>query len=115
MNQSEVVSFINKSFAYKPNWTITAFIDGNDVSVRFHMEVPDSRPANRGQQLSVNICQLMPVSNAMNPWSKEEVVAWLSGQIRFLELHEMSEWIMVDGKTFSDPHADGDPYKGKPT
>lgn len=101
LNYEQVKAIVSR-VTYRPGWTFTMHgalpvpssphmtIDGPIVDARDH-----SQTTRVGWRVAV----------PMNFRSETEVMDWIAYCVQRVEIHESREFLMLDGKTWDDPHA----------
>lgn len=87
--------------SYRPGWTVTAWqhrFEGVWVTIAARVE--DSYHPGEHVDLGIH-SPLPPMRDA------GAVHDWLAWRLGIIELHEMREWLRVDGVPVFDPHVDG--------
>jgi hypothetical protein len=83
-----------KKITYKPGYEFTA--DNYGGTILITVTTPYLKNANGGNDVFISIrheyCHSMPLSIAVR------------NLVRELELHEVDEWLKVDGKRIREPH-----------
>lgn len=86
---------------YKPGWTFQVYDgrwEGPHMVIR--TEVPDAYDPGKAVTLDVH-SMLPPMRDGL------AVVEWLAWRCARIEVHEMREFLRIDGELPFDPHADG--------
>ncbi len=83
---------------YKPGWELTLTGDEN-LSLCITAFMEDAY--NPGDRILVDIHSLLPPF-----YTEAEVLRWLRWRIREIEVHEVDEFLRLDGKAVFDPHRD---------
>ncbi len=93
-----------EDFRYKPGWLINTTKTGSlciTVSTQDAYHPENARDVLDIQWLPEELKQL-PDDHA--GWTADQFLDWVRDRIRMVELHEMDEWIVYNGKHPFDPH-----------
>jgi len=89
--------------SYKPGWSFSLWEsrwEGICMGIRF--QATDSYASSPGVGVTINVKTFVP------PCPNEQYfLAFLAYRLSRIELHEMREFLKVDGKCLDDPHAEG--------
>ena len=92
-------------FSYKPGWTFQVADHPREGQLlRIEAQVPDSYTAGKTITLGIN-SWLPPLSGPSALWR------YLRWRITRIEIHELCEFLKVDGCVLDDPHAEEDPWE----
>jgi hypothetical protein len=86
---------------YRPGWSFEVYegrFEGPHIVIR--ATVPDS--TRLGQAVTLAIHSMLPPMR-----NRQAVFEWLAWRLGRIEVHEMREWLKVDGRVIFDPHALG--------
>ncbi len=83
---------------YKPGWELT-ITDDENPSLCITAWLKDAY--NPGDRMLVDIHSQLPPF-----FTESEVLRWLRWRLREIEVHEVDEFLRVDGKAVFDPHRD---------
>jgi hypothetical protein len=105
MTPAEVVALIQR-VTYKPGWKLRTTVEPAVRGWGFpvvRVQLTYRAPASDGSGASVEFHgeASLSVDDRTEP---DRVLAWLTAFIQRSELHEMDEWLKVDGKHVRDPH-----------
>lgn len=78
--------------------------NGGVVYLRMGATEPESKEANPKDPRHIMLQVDIPVPSVM---PDERSARWVRALVRWLVLHELDEWIVVDDKRIFDPHRDG--------
>lgn len=87
--------------SYKPGTKFSLERRGDGMSLGFHMEVEDT--VNRGTTRIVD-AYFDITSEWLAEWNDVQLAESLMFCAAMLELHEVYEWFMYDGKQLVNPH-----------
>lgn len=106
----DVLALILKGVTYKPDYTfaldriIANNIDGEDIELRITAHhTLDSRDENQLRRITIVHPTLVPLYCQT---SREAFLSFVRNCLNQLEIHEMDEWLQVDGELLNDPHRD---------
>jgi len=93
-----------KRMTLTPNTRIGVGCDAYHTEPRLQViaEVPDSRNPNK--TISVVSSYTLPLLSERE-WDEEYAVAWIRQCLARWVMHEIDEWLRLDGKLLNDPHA----------
>jgi hypothetical protein len=100
------------SLTYKPRWTITAYTVPTAVVLRAGSKGPDVYELLRsGRTVEIDVVLTEAIQNEeLARMSREDVLARAFEVFRRRELHEVEEWLRLNGQPVFAPH----PGRGKP-
>ena len=99
----EQMNALAERVAYKPGWSITFRLgrhEGHHATIE--TRVPDAYDPEQTVPLRVE-CFLSPNDVV----SEVTLLTWIAYRLARIEVHESREFMRLDGKVWSDPHADG--------
>lgn len=102
-----------QTVTYKPGWKfhvrqgVTGFLRDEPEMLFIEARVPDVLSENPEQDRyrMITVAQW----TTLEPWKNTDEAqrrAIVYGQIHLLEIHEVGEWLTIDGEKPWDPHAD---------
>jgi hypothetical protein len=97
MTIDEFIALVSK-ITYKPGCKIFAQREGDAVRLRIEATLPDS---------SLGTPRCFEFSQWLWPdWigSEKEALHVVAGHVREFEMHEMDEWLKLDGARVKEPH-----------
>jgi hypothetical protein len=99
LTTAEVQGILSR-VTYKPGWTIAAY-DGRYEGQHLVITtvVPDS--TNPEQDTTLDVHSMLPPMR-----DERALLDWILWRCIRIECHEAREWLQVDGKPWSDPHAE---------
>jgi hypothetical protein len=86
---------------YRPGWSFEVYegrFEGPHIVIRATIQ-DSARPT---QAVTLDIHSMLPPMR-----SAEQFYEWLAWRLARIEVHEMREWLKVDGRVIFDPHALG--------
>lgn len=95
----ELVDHLNH-ISYKPGWEIYVYDgrwEGQHIVIR--TEIEDT--FNPGEKLVLDVHSMLPPMPSLDYFNE-----WLAWRLGRLEIHEMREFLKMDGKPIFDPHAE---------
>lgn len=94
------VQAILKRVTYKPGWSLEAY-DGRFEGQHLNITTCVTDSYNPDQNVTLDVHSMLP------PMVDEAaLLAFLAWRLGRIELHEMREWLKVDGTPPFDPHAE---------
>jgi hypothetical protein len=91
--------------AYKPGWSFRLWEsrwEGVCMAIRFQAPNAYSSEDDPGRNVGINVKTFVPPCPDENYF-----LAFLAYRLSRIELHEMREFLKVDGVCLDDPHAEG--------
>lgn len=97
---TEVINDLISHFTYKPGWEIKALVDdwGGVIMSTVRTE-PDANDPT--QQAQVALARVFDPPPSITP---EVVKTWVHALLVDAELHEVDEWLRLDGHRITNPH-----------
>lgn len=92
---------------YKPGWKFCCLSDRINLKdilkwfVLVEVKVPDAQYPHTRRQHLMQFCQFMPEATLLD---EEAAKAELEKLVRFLEMHEVDEWLRFDGEYANVPN-----------
>lgn len=83
---------------YRPGWRFEVVIDPFE-GPHLHIGAELEDAYHPGEKTVVNIVSPLPPMT-----SEEQRVNWLVWRLSRIEMHELREWLKLDGERISDPH-----------
>ncbi len=99
LGTTQVQSILSR-VTYKFGWELTLTEDENP-SLCITAWLEDSCSHNPGDAILVDIHSQLPPF-----YTESEVLRWLRWRLRAIEVHEVDEFLRLDGKAVFDPHRD---------
>jgi hypothetical protein len=99
----EQMNAIAGRVTYKPGWSFEFRMgahEGHHATIR--TQLPDADDPGKTVPLTFE-CFLSPNDVA----DEESLIRWLAYRLGRIEIHESREFLRVDGRVVSDPHAEG--------
>lgn len=111
MTPDEAVGLLS-SLTYKPRWTIRAYPVPGAVVMRAGSKEPDVYELLRtGRVVEIDVVLTEALQEArLAHMDRHDVLAWAFGVFERRELHEVEEWLRLNGQPLRAPH----PGRGKP-
>lgn len=111
MTPEEAATLLS-SLTYKPRWTITSYLVPTAVVLRAGSKEPDVYELLRsGRTVEIDVVLTEAIENdKLTAMRREDVLAWAFDVFRRRELHEVEEWLRLNGQPVFAPH----PGRGKP-
>jgi hypothetical protein len=99
LSLQEVAEVIGR-VTYRPGWQFTVYQGRHEgPHLQIQAEVPDAVAAGEVTVLDVH-CFLPPMRD------EAAVLDWLLWRLTRIEVHECREFLRLDGRPWSDPHAE---------
>lgn len=98
LTTSELQAIVGR-ITYKPGWLIQVYDgDWEGQHVAITAKVYDStRP---GEMVTLDVHSMLPPQQ-----SNDTFLRWIAWRLARIEVHEMREFLMLDGRPVFDPHA----------
>lgn len=98
--RSRAVHAVLKRITYKPDWKIT--LRGRKLTVA----MPSYDAVGRRRKVMAGTVRILPKAmlNAAARGKRARLINYVVALIHLRELHEIDEWLKVDGKHLVDPH-----------
>jgi hypothetical protein len=108
----EEAATLLSSLTYKPRWTISSYVVPTAVVLRAGSKEPDVYELLRtGRTVEIDVVLTESIEHdRLERMSREDVLAWAFEVFRRRELHEVEEWLRLNGQPVFAPH----PGRGKP-
>lgn len=111
MTPDEALALLG-ALTYKPRWTITAYPVPGAVVMRAGSREPDVYELLRsGRTVEIDVILTESLADTvLAHMDRDQVLAWAFGVFERRELHEVEEWLRLNGQPLRAPH----PGRGKP-
>lgn len=107
MNVAEAVQALS-ALTYKPGWKIVVYSTPGALVLRVGKPEPD-RYAKTPTTIDVVLTDTLP-EHAVRNMGLTDLLRWVFGVVERRELHEVEEWLRLDGVPLRAPH----PGRGVP-
>ncbi|WKV22123.1 hypothetical protein 8UZL_00005 [Mycobacteroides phage 8UZL] len=104
--EARAVQAIVDRVQYKIDWWFTVmenYMLGYPALKIVSAPVHDSYHPGNTQMARVEM--MHPIPHGIADWPLKQQVYWIQECIRAMELHEMDEWLKIDGVMLHDPHS----------
>lgn len=100
------------ALTYKPSWTIRSYPVPGAVVMRAGAKEPDVYELLRtGRVVEIDVVLTEALAeDRLARMDRDDVLAWAFGVFERRELHEVEEWLRLNGQPLRAPH----PGRGKP-
>lgn len=94
------------SLTYKPRWVVSSYAVPNAVVLRAGTKEPDVCELVRtGRVVEIDVVLTDTIAHdRLETMSRDDVLAWAFDVFRRRELHEVEEWLRLNGQPVFAPH-----------
>lgn len=105
MKPAEAADLLS-SLTYKPRWTVTSYVVPTAVVLRAGTKEPDVCELMRtGSVVEIDVVLTEAIQHdLLELMDREDVLAWAFDVFRRRELHEVEEWLRLNGQPVFAPH-----------